>query len=165
MNLIILKVGESQAAAASELVRASFLALAASDWEPSAQATFLSESSPEQMTKKLTGATCAIGAFVENRLVGLLVMSTPALLDMLFVHPKWVRRKIANSLWEHARSEIEHSCPSVKTIELNSTPYALSFYRAVGFAPISWEFTHGGCRATRMACWLPARALGAEYSG
>ena len=47
-------------------------------------------------------------------------------------------------------------------MELNSTPYAIEFYRALGFVPISAEFVRDGARATRMACWLPARALGAE---
>jgi Acetyltransferase (GNAT) domain len=50
----------------------------------------------------------------------------------------------------------------VKTVELNSTPRAVEFYLALGFVPISAEFARGGARATRMACWLPARALGAE---
>jgi len=51
--------------------------------------------------------------------------------------------------------------PEVKTVELNSTPYATLAYRALGFVPISREFEQAGCRATRMACWLPARGLNA----
>jgi hypothetical protein len=35
-------------------------------------------------------------------------------------------------------------------------------YRAMGFVPISGEFEKAGCRATRMACWLPARGLDAS---
>jgi len=46
--------------------------------------------------------------------------------------------------------------------ELNATPYSIRFYRKLGFVPISSEFTLRGCRATRMALWLPAEKLGCE---
>ena len=52
--------------------------------------------------------------------------------------------------------------PEVKTIELNALPYALAFYRSIGFVPISREFESKGFRATRMACWLAAQTLCAE---
>ena len=162
MNTVIREVAESEAAAASKLVRVSFTALAANDWEPQAQATFLEEASPEQMQRKLSLAACALGAYVKGNLVGLLLMPRPAVLEMLFVHPEHLRHGLAKSLWERARTEIEASFPAVKTVELNSTPYALRFYQTIGFAPISSEFVVGGCRATRMACWLPARGLKAE---
>jgi predicted GNAT family N-acyltransferase len=81
---------------------------------------------------------------------------------MLFVEPASLRQGVARALWEHARAYVETHHPEVTTVELNSTPYALQFYRSVGFVPISREFNRGGCRATRMACWLPARSLAAE---
>jgi GNAT superfamily N-acetyltransferase len=157
-------MGEAEATKASAVVHASFIALAAPDWERNAQSVFLSESSPEEMARKLNASALALGAFIEEQMAGVLLMSSPAILGMLFVHPEWLRRGIAKSLWEHARAEIGKSLPAVKTIELNSTPCAVGFYRSMGFAPISTEFKLGGCRATRMACWLPARALGAEIA-
>lgn len=162
MNTLVRKIAEPEASAASELVRVSFTALAANDWEPRARAKFLEEASPESMQRKLSLAVCTIGAYTQGNLVGLLLMPRPSLLEMLFVHPEHLRQGLATSLWERARTEVESSFPAVKTVELNSTPYALRFYRAVGFAPISSEFVVGGCRATRMACWLPARGLEAE---
>jgi GNAT superfamily N-acetyltransferase len=162
MNTLIRTIEASEAEPASVLVHTSFYALAAKDWEPSARATFHAETSPEQMHRKLGLAACALGAYAQDRLTGLLLMPGPAVLEMLFVHPEHLRRGVARLLWERARGEIERAFPAVKTVELNSTPYAVGFYRAMGFAPISSEFYFGGCRATRMACWLPARTLGAE---
>jgi len=162
MQLDIRAVTEGQASAASAVVHASFTALAAADWEPQAQQVFLTESSPETLAEKLKVAAYAAGAFASAQMVGFLLMPTPALLGMLFVHPEWLRRGIARALWEKARTHIESAIPAVKTIELNATPYSLEFYRSIGFVPISAEFRREGCRATRMACWLPARALGAE---
>jgi GNAT superfamily N-acetyltransferase len=114
------------------------------------------------ISSKQQQAALSFGAFTGEQIIGVLLMPTPNILGMLFVHPAWLRRGIAKSLWEHARAEIERTFPTVKTIELNSTPYAIDFYRSAGFVPISAEFELGGCRATRMACWLPARTLGAE---
>jgi GNAT superfamily N-acetyltransferase len=162
MQLTIRAIGEAEATDASAVIHASFMKLAAPDWEPNAQNVFLSESSPDVMARKLKAAVLSFGAFTGKQMIGVLLMPTPNILGMLFVHPAWLRRGIARSLWEHTRAEIERTFPTVKTIELNSTPYAIDFYRSAGFATISSEFELSDCRATRMACWLPARALGAE---
>ena len=89
-------------------------------------------------------------------------MPKPTLLAVLFVEPGWLRRGIGRALWESARSHIAAAFPEISTVQVNATPYAVPFYRAVGFMPISAPYNHDGCRVTRMACWLPARALGAE---
>jgi ribosomal protein S18 acetylase RimI-like enzyme len=81
---------------------------------------------------------------------------------MLFVHPQYQRQGAGRSLWETARAHIEAAPPHVTTVELNATTVAVAFYRSLGFVPISSEFERKGARAIRMACWLPARSLGAE---
>jgi GNAT superfamily N-acetyltransferase len=155
-------VTQSESSAASALVHTSFTNLAAADWTSKAQQVLLSETSPEQLSTQIATAAYAAGAFVDDQMVGFLLMPTPTILGMLFVHPERLRRGIGKSLWEAARAHIESSFPSARTVELNATPYAVLFYRSIGFVPISAEFTIEGCRATRMACWLPARALGAD---
>jgi ribosomal protein S18 acetylase RimI-like enzyme len=74
---------------------------------------------------------------------------------MLFVHPQHLRQGIGRALWESARTHIESALPQTKTVELNATPYSVAFYQSLGFVV-------KGARATRMACWLPARSPGAE---
>jgi GNAT superfamily N-acetyltransferase len=162
MILDLRTVTDAEAATASAVVHASFVEIAAADWESRAQQRFLAESSPEALVEILRVAAHATGAFVAEEMVGFILMPTPALLGMLFVHPHWLRRGIGRALWENARDHIEFTFPAVKTVELNATACALQFYRSVGFVPISAEFEREGCHATRMACWLPARALGAE---
>lgn len=158
----IRRVGPGDAERISELVHASFLELAAKDWEPNAVETFLVESSPRSVMAALDAAAYAAAEFLNEKPVGFLLMSEPRVLSMLFVHPRHLRRGIARRLWQAARSFIGADYPDVQTVETNSTPCALPAYRALGFVPISDEFLRGGCRATRMACWLPARGLGAE---
>jgi predicted GNAT family N-acyltransferase len=162
MEHLIRQVGPADAEVASELVHRRFLELAASDWEPNAREVLLRESSPAALREALQLPAYAAGAFSAEQMVGFILMPKPSLLGMLFVHPGSLHLGIAKQLWELARAHVEASFPEVKTVELNATPYAFGFYRSVGFVPISAEFRRGGCRATRMACWLPARALGAE---
>lgn len=162
MAITIHRATETDARAAALVVRSSFTTLAAIDWEPSACEFFLGESSEAAIREKIAIAAFAAGAFDGDRMVGFVLMPKPTLLGMLFVEPDSLRQGVARALWEHARAYIEAHHSDVTTVELNSTPYALKFYVSVGFVPISREFNRGGCRAIRMACWLPARALAAE---
>ena len=154
-----------QAAQASALVQRSFNTLTAPDWTPQACAVFLGETTPQALEGKLSECAYACAMFDGEAMVGFLLMPHWSLLGMLFVHPDWLRRGIARTLWEAARAQVELQRPAVMTVELNATPYAVPFYESVGFAPISREFVYQGSRATRMACWLRARALGAQWLG
>ncbi len=149
----------SEAEALSRLVHESFLALAAAEWEEQAVAKFLQDSSPSSLAESIESSFLACAAFVDEQLAGFALMPRASLLGMLFVSPSHVGRGVARLLWEHVRSEVEQRAPEVKTVELNSTPYAVSAYRALGFYPISEQFYFEGCLATRMACWLPGRAM------
>jgi GNAT superfamily N-acetyltransferase len=152
----------ADAGEASAVVQESFLALAAADWQPDARRVFLEATAREPLEHKLATMTVAAGAFSEGGIAGVILMPSPGLLGLLFVRPRWLRLGIGRALWESARADIETRFPEVQTVELNATPYAVPFYKSVGFVPISAEFERDGQRATRMACWLPARALGAN---
>jgi GNAT superfamily N-acetyltransferase len=162
MDLVTRMANANDAEQASRLVHASFRALAAHDWSPEATEAFRAGSTPDRLREKIAGAAYAAVAQSAEQTVGFLLMPSPAMLGMLFVHPAWSLRGIGRRLWEGARAHVEVEFPGIKTIELNATPFALSFYRSLGFAPISAPFVVNGARAIRMACWLPARALGAE---
>ncbi len=153
----------ADAAAVASLVQASFLALGAEGWSESARATLLAQATPEAMAAALPTATVALCAEQPGgMLAGFLLMRVPERLDMLFVAPEATGRGIGRALWEAARAQLEARFPALRTVELNATDHALPAYRRFGFAPISARFEQAGARATRMACWLPARALGAE---
>ena len=149
-------------AEASAVIQERFLGLAAADWQPEAQNVFFANTAPGSLQKKLGTMIFAAGAFSERGMAGVILMPSPNLLGLLFVRPRWLRLGIGRALWESARAHIEARFPEVSTVELNATPYAVRFYKSVGFVPISAEFERDGQRAIRMACWLPARALGAN---
>jgi putative acetyltransferase len=150
------------AAVVSSLIHLSFQALGAAGWSPEATQTFYAESMPSVLEDKLAAALFGAVAIGDDAVTGFAMVCRPNRLDMLFVHPDHLRKGIGRALWEAARAHVQAQHPKVKTIELNATAYARPFYQSVGFVPISLEFEVKGARATRMACWLPARQLGAE---
>ena len=161
MTIAVRALTESDAADASAVVQASFREFVAKDWELSAQERFFLRTSPEGLREKLGEAALATGAFCGSEMVGVLLMPEPSLIGLLFVHPQWLRRGIARSLWMHARARIADIFPDTETIEANATPHAVRFYRSMGFVPLSTQFLRDGQRAIRMACWLPAKNLAA----
>jgi len=165
MKYTIRPLTPDDAAAASTVVHASFRRLASDDWLPDAQLDFLNRTSPKGIAEKIATAAYAGGAFADDKMIGLVLMPAPNLVGLLFIDPSRLRQGIAQALWAKARAHIEAEFPSVETVELNATSNAIPFYCSLGFVPISLEFWRNGHRATRMACWLPARKHGAECIG
>ncbi|HEY6619231.1 MAG TPA: GNAT family N-acetyltransferase [Steroidobacteraceae bacterium] len=162
MKYEIHSLTNADAGEASAVIQESFLALAAADWHVDARSVFLETTASAPLQEKLSSMMFAAGAFSEVGIVGVIIMPSPNLLGLLFVRPRCLRLGIGRALWESARAHIETRFPEVSTVELNASPYAVGFYKSVGFVPISAEFERDGQRAIRMACWLPARALGAN---
>ena len=152
---------QADADAASQVAHQSFGAYIAPDWESSASAHFYDRSTPEVLSETIARASYTGGAFVGVSLLGFILMPQPSFVRMLFVRPDVMRQGVGRQLWESARVHIEQAFPAVATVELNSSPHAIGFYRRLGFVAISAPFDRDGGRATRMACWLPARSLGA----
>lgn len=165
MKAVVRRAEAADAAAVSALVQESFSEFVAHDWEPRACDLFMAQSSPERFAASIPEAAYAAVAQAGAELAGFILLSSPSLLAFLFVRRSWLRRGVASQLWNAAREYLEAHHPEVKTVELNSSPYAVGAYRALGFYPISEPFRRGGCLATRMACWLPGRALALATGG
>ena len=146
--------GPEDASDTSTLVRTSFRVVASRDWAPEAVARFLHETSEEEVRKRLQTATFSMLATASGTACGFILMPRPSTIGMLFVHPSWLRRGIGRALVIAARMHVESMHRDVSAIELNSSPYALPFYRTLGFFAISRPFELCGAKATRMACWL-----------
>lgn len=147
------------APAVSALVHASFRAYIAPDWAPEAGESLIAETSADKLAVRLAEAVVALLVEDQGRVLGVIVMPRPTLVQLCFVAPGHTGQGIGRLLWETARSRVEAGFPEVRTVELNASPYAVPAYRACGFHPISAPFLRDGAVATRMACWLPARTL------
>jgi len=147
------------ASAISELVQAGFIEHIAPDWESSAQRSFLEDTGADRMASLVSEAAVCLVCEQQGRLVGVIFLPRPTLVQLFFVAPGHLRQGIGQALWSAVRIRLEQQHPEVKTVELNSSPFALNAYKALGFFPISKPFRRKGAIATRMACWLPGKAL------
>lgn len=147
------------APAISSLVHASFLAHVAPDWEAVAKETLLRDTSAEKLAARIAESVIVLVYEEAGTILGVILLPRPTLVQLCFVASGHTGKGIGRSLWEVARARLEEKFPDVKTVELNSSPYAVAAYRALGFYPISEPFLRGGAVATRMACWLPGKGL------
>lgn len=159
MNPLIRDATPEDAPAVSELVHASFRAHVAADWESVAQESLLTDTSTEKLAARIAESVIVLVHEDAGSILGVILLLRPNLVQLCFVAPGYLGQGIGRSLWEAARTRLEERFPEVKTVELNSSPYAVAAYKALGFYPISEPFLRGGAVATRMACWLPGRAL------
>ena len=143
----------------SELVHSSFGKYVAPDWEQVACETLLAETSAEKLAVRIAESPIALVCEELGSIRGVILLPRPTLVQLCFVAVDQVGKGIGRSLWEAARQRLEERFAETKTVELNSSPYAVAAYKAWGFYPISEQFVRGGAVSTRMACWLPGRAL------
>lgn len=165
MNRCIRRAAPGDMPAVSNLVQAGFTSHIAPGWEPSAHQHFLDETAAEKLEAKLAETCFAAVCEAEAQILGFVWLPRPNLVQLLFVAPDHLRQGIGAVLWEAARAHVEERFPDTKTIELNASPHALRVYEALGFFPISMSVRRAGTVTTRMACWLPGRALAEAHSG
>lgn len=159
MNPCIRIAQPSDIAGISEVVQATFRACIAPDWEVEACDAFFSETTAEKLVTPIAEATFAAVYEEKGRIIAVILLPRPNLIQLCFVATTHLRQGIGTALWEAAGAHLETQIPEVKTVELNASPYAVAAYTAMGFFPISKPYRRKGAVATRMACWLPARAL------
>ena len=91
------------------------------------------------------------GAFDGERLVALMGMrSSKTHINLVFTKKEYHRRGIARAIFAYLLKDILQENPDFKEITLNSSPYGLPFYLAVGFIPLSGEQQINGVRFTPM---------------
>jgi len=159
MNLQLRHATAADASAISSLVCAGFDQHIAQDWEPQAQRHFFEENQPDKLRSKIADASLCLVCERGAELLGVIFLPRPTLVQLFFVAPGHLRSGIGRELWSVVRAELEQHHPDVRTVELNSSPYGVAVYKALGFFPISQPFKRKGAVATRMACWLPGKAL------
>jgi RimJ/RimL family protein N-acetyltransferase len=159
MNIRLRHATSADASAISALVCAGFSQHIAQDWQLQAQRHFFEENQADKLRSKLADAALCLLCEQETQLLGVIFLPRPSLVQLFFVAPGHLRNGIGRKLWSAVRVELEQHHPEVKTVELNSSPYAVSVYKALGFFPISKPYRRNGAVATRMACWLPGDSL------
>ena len=164
MSMQLRQAKADDASAISELVQAGFVEHVASDWEPSAQRSFLEETGAEKLASRVSEAAVCLVYEQGGRVLGVILLPRPTLVQLLFVAPSHLRKGIGRALWNAARAHLEEKHSEVTTVELNSSPYALAAFRSAraSSALISEPFRRKvpGWPARRLAGYpLEARPL------
>jgi GNAT superfamily N-acetyltransferase len=146
----------------SKLVQAGFVERIASDWESSAQQHFMAETEADKLAPKIAASALCLVCECDARLLGVVLLPRPTTVQLFFVASAHLGTGIGRTLWNAVRVQLAEKHPEVRTVELNSSPYALRAYKALGFFPISKPYRYKGAVATRMACWLPGKAFEEE---
>lgn len=71
-------------------------------------------------------------------------------INLLFTKKEYHRKGIARAIFHYLLDDVLKENPSLEALTLNSSPYGLTFYLAIGFIPLSDEQEINGIRSTPM---------------
>ena len=118
-----------------------FLQFEAPEYSAEGIAFFRASLEDEERIRSMT----FYGAFDGKKLVGVLCMRAPQHIAGFFVDAAYHRRGIGRTLFETMRQDYDR-----QVFTVHSSPYAVGFYRRLGFVPTQGEQITNGLRYTPM---------------
>lgn len=118
-----------------------FLQFEAPEYSAEGIASFRVSLEDEERIRSMT----FYGAFDGKKLVGVLCMRAPQHIAGFFVDAAYHRRGIGRTLFETMRQDYDR-----QVFTVHSSPYAVGFYRRLGFVPTQGEQITNGLRYTPM---------------
>ena len=97
-----------------------------------------------------SGSLYFYGCFVNDIIVGMIAVKDFIHISLLFVDKQYHKQGIARSLFDNIIKICKEKNPSLKTITVNSSPYAVKVYHKFGFFDISSEQVVDGIRFVPM---------------
>lgn len=90
------------------------------------------------------------GCYVNSYLVGVIALRERQHISLLFVREQFHHLGIARRLVRVAVDCVKSMEPKIRAVTVNSSPYAVGFYKKVGFQALGPEQTADGIRFTSM---------------
>ena len=144
---------ESDAPSISELVLHALDAETLPGWTPHAVSSLLAKASPDSMRGQIASAAFAHVAVDGKRVVGFILCKQLRFLNLLVVEPNHQRQGIGSNLTRRMFQNLLAAAPDLSVVEVNATEHSLSFWRRVGFYPLSEFIEFDGCRFARLGYW------------
>lgn len=94
----------------------------------------------------------AILTMDEEQVVGVIEVRAYNHISLLFVRKEYHKKGIAKRLMQQAIEKCKQYNPSLKMINVNSSPYAVEIYRRMGFVQTDMEQVLNGIRFIPMEC-------------
>lgn len=103
------------------------------------------------------GKQVMYGAYLEEKILGVVSISSNNNISCFFVDKDYHRKGIATRLFKEVIRELNYR--EIKRITLNSSPYAVLFYHAIGFRDLEKEKDFKGILYTPMEFLLTKNHL------
>ena len=147
----ICKIGPDKLRGALDLVWETFMKYEAPDYGEMGIATFRHFVTYSNMVEKVNqGEMTFWGCYIGRLLVGVLALRSGPHISLLFVRDKCHHRGVATSLMQVAVSYVLEGKPKIPAVTVNSSPYAVGFYEAMGFEALGPERRENGIKFTSM---------------
>lgn len=145
------KIAPNKLRDALELVWEVFEKYEAPEYEEMGIKTFRHFIEYGNMVEKVNqGEMIFWGCYLNNYLVGVIALRTGQHISLLFVREKFHRLGVARRLVRVAVSHLVNQEPEIRVVTVNSSPFAVEFYKKIGFVPLGPERTEDGIRFTSM---------------
>jgi GNAT superfamily N-acetyltransferase len=135
-----------EAAAATALVRRVFDDFVAPGYSQIGVAEFYRYADPDALTARQNNNHFTLVCLDGERMVGMIEMRANEHIALLFVDPAYQRRGIAAVLWGRALQICRENNPNLKTVTVNSSPFAVPVYARFGFKSLSGKVEKNGFR-------------------
>lgn len=152
-NIVIRKIKSHEVESAMNLALEVFMQFEAPDYGPSGVETFKRDivENPEFLQNARQGICPIYGAFDGDKIVALMGMrSSKTHINLVFTKKEYHRKGIARAIFRYLLDDIMRENPALEALTLNSSPYGLPFYLALGFIPLGEEREINGIRFTPM---------------
>ncbi len=152
-NIVIRKITCDEVKSAMDLALEVFMQFEAPDYPPSGVDTFKKDivENPEYLENARRGICPIYAAFDRDKMVALMGMrSNKKHINLVFTKKEYHRKGIAKAIFNYLLGDVLKENPVLDELTLNSSPYGLPFYLAIGFVPLSEEQEINGIRFTPM---------------
>lgn len=152
-NIVIRRIASHEVDSAMALALEVFMQFEAPDYPPEGVETFKKDivENPEYLKNARLGLCPIYGAFDGDKIVALMGMrSNKTHINLVFTKKSYHRRGIARAIFHSMLNDVLKENPTLEALTLNSSPYGLPFYLAIGFVPLSEEQEINGIRFTPM---------------
>jgi GNAT superfamily N-acetyltransferase len=148
-NIRIRGMNPGEESVVMALVRPVFDRFEAPEYSPQGVEEFYRFAHPESMRLRAGNHFCLV-AEIDHKMVGMIEIRTCNHIALLFVDASYHRRGLATALFEAALVECRRRAGNLHEFSVNSSPYAIAFYRSVGFRETAIEQVVNGLRFTPM---------------
>lgn len=149
-NITYREIKKGEEVKVCQLIMGCFNEFIAPGYDKEGVLEFSKYVNPKLTQDRLSNNHFIILAIDKIKIVGVIEVRNYNHISLFFVKKAYQNKGIGKNLHELAINKCKVCKPEVTTIEVNSSPYAVSIYEKLGFIKISNEQTVNGIRFTPM---------------